>query len=74
MIQYHIPSYFLRKLTFSKATIRKDVLFCLNSLSFVLQLSLVMSSVTRNSDFALYYIPKSKVKCIWLSHAGQQTL
>ena len=27
MIHYHISSYFLRKLTFSKATIRQDVLF-----------------------------------------------
>ena len=27
MIHYHISSYFLRKLTFSEATIRQDVLF-----------------------------------------------
>ena len=74
MIRYHVSSYFLRQLTFSKATIRKDMLFLLEVTLFVLQMSLVMSSVTRNGNFALYAICKSHVTCTWLLYGYQQTL
>ena len=76
MIYYHISLYFLRKLKFSDATIRYDVLLKWlrwKSFSFVLQVSLVMSSVTRNCNCTLFY-SKSQVTCIWLSCADQQTL
>ena len=42
MIRYHVSSYFLRQLTFSKATIRKDVLF------------LLVVTFIRPADFAGY--------------------
>ena len=57
IIHYYISSYFLRKLT-EKLPLGRIFFFCLKSLLFVLQVSLVMSSVT----------------CIWLSYADQQTL
>ena len=56
IINYHILSYFLRKPTFREATLGRMFFFCLKSLLFVPRVSLVMSSVTCNSNCILFYI------------------
>ena len=56
IINYHILSYFLRKSTFREATLGRMFFFCLKSLLFVPRVSLVMSSVTCNSNCILFYI------------------